>query len=64
MRAFIALCWFVTLFSSAIGVISLLDALRADSAPKQAAAAAMAVAFAVLPYVATRAIEGMRGPQA
>ncbi|MGY3265836.1 hypothetical protein [Lysobacter sp. HA35] len=64
MRAFIVICWVVTLLGALIGGISIIDALNADSAPKQGAGAALACAFAIVPYVFTRAIEGMRGPQA
>jgi hypothetical protein len=64
MRAFIVICWIVTLIGAVIGSISIIDALNADSAPKQGAAGALACAFAVVPYVFTRAIEGMRGPKA
>jgi hypothetical protein len=62
---FVKICWFITLAGCGIGGLLALDMLLATdaSAPQQGAAAAMACAFAVIPYVFTRAIEGMRGPQ-
>lgn len=57
MRAF---CWIVTLLGCAIGALFLVDALIGDkSAPQQAAEAAVAVAFAIIPYCFSRAVDGL-----
>jgi hypothetical protein len=56
----VRICWGVT---AAIAGFSLLtfasDLNNAASAPQQAAAAAMTLAWVVMPYVLTRSIEGM-----
>ena len=55
-------CWIITLICSALGGILLFDTfLSADSAPQQAAGAAMAVAIVVIPYVFSRAIAELLG---
>jgi hypothetical protein len=58
MRAF---CWSVTILSCAIAAYFLFDALLGGgkSAPQQAAEAAIALGFAIIPYCFTRAIEGL-----
>jgi hypothetical protein len=48
-----------TLIGVAIGCISLIGCMTAKSAPQQAAGAAMAAAFAVIPYCFARACEIM-----
>jgi hypothetical protein len=56
------LVWKVSGTLSLFGGIRLIEGLIvADSAPQQAAAAAMAVAFAVIPYCAARAIQELAG---
>lgn len=61
----VRICWGVT---AAVAAFSLLtfgsDLGRAESAPQQAAAAAMALAWVVMPYVLTRSIEGLFPPRA
>jgi Flp pilus assembly protein protease CpaA len=53
--------WVVVLVSSALGGLVLaVGALLLQSAPQQAAAAAIAVGLAVIPYCIARAAEGLR----
>ncbi len=55
---FAKLCAVVTLLCACASAITLMDTLaRASSAPQQAAGAAMAIAFCVIPYVFTRSVE-------
>lgn len=63
MRVLLVLLWIATLTSTCLGGITLIQALNAQAAPGQAAAAALACGFAVIPYVFTRAVEGMAGKQ-
>lgn len=60
----VRICWGAT---AAIATFSLLtfasDLNQAESAPQQAAAAAMALAWVVMPYVLTRSIEGLFPPK-
>lgn len=51
--------WLVSLLGAGFGLIVLAGLQHATSAPQQAAVAAVAVAVAIIPYVAARAIEGM-----
>lgn len=53
------ICWAVTAFAAFFAFIDFAQIGRAESAPQQAAIAAMAVATAVIPYVFTRAVEGL-----
>jgi hypothetical protein len=61
---FVRICWGVT---AAIAAFSLMtfssDLNSATSAPQQAAAAAMTLAWVVIPYVLTRSIEGLLPPK-
>ncbi|MGK2740035.1 hypothetical protein ACSHT0_04015 [Tepidicaulis sp. LMO-SS28] len=58
---FLTLCWIVTAFAGIIaGWIFIYGIGRADSAPREAALAATALAIAAIPYVVTRAFEGIR----
>ncbi|MBM3419278.1 MAG: hypothetical protein FJY17_10220 [Bacteroidetes bacterium] len=51
----------ITLVGSGLGILTLIGTLLgASSAPQQAAGAALAVAFAVIPYCAARAISEMK----
>lgn len=52
--------WIVTILGCLAGGIALLDGLMENSAPKQGAGAALAAAFAIVPYVFTRSVEGLR----
>ncbi|MFC0677495.1 hypothetical protein ACFFGH_06480 [Lysobacter korlensis] len=61
MRGFIAVCWALTVAGCMLGAFLVFSTLYANGAPQQAAAAALACAVTVIPYVFTRAIEGMRG---
>jgi hypothetical protein len=63
MRVLLILLWIVTIVSTCLGGITLIEALNAEAAPGQGAAAALACGFAVIPYVFTRAVEGMAGKQ-
>jgi hypothetical protein len=52
--------WMIALLSAAAGGFELFNTMAlAKSAPQQAAGAGMALAYAVIPYIAVRAIEGM-----
>jgi uncharacterized membrane protein len=51
--------WVITALAAALGGCALVLAIFAGSAPQQAALAAIAVALAVIPYVFTRAVEGI-----
>jgi hypothetical protein len=52
--------WILPLLGSLIAGFEFLDTLTAaTSAPQQAAGAAMAMCWAVLPYVFARAVEGL-----
>lgn len=56
----IIIVWVATLLGAIIGGFQFLNAmLLATSAPQQAAGAAMALCWVVIPYVFSRAIEGM-----
>jgi hypothetical protein len=59
MRTVIILLWLVTLLSTCVASFLLFAAINAEAAPAQGAAAAVACGFAIIPYVFTRAIEGM-----
>ena len=53
--------WIITLIGSGLGILTLIGTLMgASSAPQQAAGAAIAVAFAVIPYCAARAISEIK----
>lgn len=57
--------WILPLLGSLFAGFQFLDALLSPmSAPQQAAAAAMAMCWAVLPYVFARAVEGLSQPGA
>lgn len=52
--------WLLPIFGALVGgVIVVLTVLGASSAPQEAAGYAMAMAFAVVPYVLVRAIAAM-----
>jgi hypothetical protein len=48
--------WIITILSSLFAITTLLMAFMADSAPQQGAAAAMAAAIAIIPYVLARSV--------
>lgn len=54
------LLYLLTFFGGIIGGLTLVSALFMDSAPQQGAAAAMAVAFVVIPYCMARSLEKAR----
>lgn len=56
------LCWIVTMLGACAGMLCVINLFmsRGISAPQEAAGAAIACAMCVVPYVFTRAIEGMR----
>jgi hypothetical protein len=57
---FTKLCWIVTFFAACAAALIVFDTLvKAQSAPQQAAGAALALAVAVIPYVFTRAVAGI-----
>lgn len=49
------LFWILTFFCAVFGGVLILGALGQDSAPKQAASAAVGCGFAIIPYVLARA---------
>jgi heme A synthase len=61
LKILIAVLWVLVLLSAGLGGLQLILAMNAEAAPAQGAAAAVAVGFAVIPYVAVRAIEGIAG---
>jgi len=56
------LCWLVTAFGASGGMLMVIDIFmrRGASAPQEAAGAAIACALCVVPYVFTRAVEGLK----
>lgn len=56
----VKLCWVLTLLCACIGAIGALGSMAPGmSAPQEAAMAATACAVAIVPYVFTRAVEGL-----
>jgi len=55
-----AFFWVITMLGCLAGGLGLVFALFLDSAPQQAAAAAISIGFAVVPYCFARAIEKTR----
>jgi len=53
----------ISLLCAGVSIFNLLGATLQDSAPKQAAAAAIAIGWAVVPYVIARSIEKLGGPR-
>lgn len=54
------ICWVATLLAAVLaGFLGFVMVRGATGAPQEAAGAAMALAIAVVPYVFTRAIEGL-----
>jgi hypothetical protein len=59
MREFVTFCWIVTVLAACMAGFQLLFTMTsAQSAPQQAAGAALAAATVIVPYVFTRAMEG------
>lgn len=57
-------CYVLTFLGAVVGfVVLVVTVLFADSAPKEAAGAATAVGWAVVPYVLARAVEKIGGPR-
>ena len=57
------ICWVVTAIGASIGLLLLFATMGgSESAPQEAAGAAMALAAAAIPYVFTRCIEGLTAP--
>jgi hypothetical protein len=51
------LFWVISILGSALGVLTLISTLKsATGAPQEAAGAAMAISFAVIPYCVARAV--------
>lgn len=60
----VRICWGVTAAIAALSFLTFASDLgRAESAPQQAAAAAMTLGWVVIPYVFTRAMEGLFPPK-
>ncbi|HYG03238.1 MAG TPA: hypothetical protein VD927_12390 [Chryseosolibacter sp.] len=53
--------WVITILSCLVGGLFLVSAFFSTQAPQQAASAAMACAFAIIPYVLARAAEKVSG---
>jgi hypothetical protein len=61
--SFVKICWVITALASALALLAFAAAvLDANSAPQEAAGAAVAAAIAIIPYVFTRCVEGLMGP--
>lgn len=60
MRGWVWFCWFVTAGCACIGLLNMGTAYAAQSAPQQAAGAALACGWVIIPYVFTKAMEGLR----
>ncbi len=54
------LFWVLTIIGSLIGTLLLFSSFLAEGAPQQAALAAMAVGFAVLPYCIARSFNELK----
>jgi hypothetical protein len=62
MRAVSGLLWLITILATLVSAIDFFFAsATADSAPQQAAGAAMAVAQVAVPYVLARAFDELSG---
>ncbi|MBS0472549.1 MAG: hypothetical protein JSR60_15865 [Proteobacteria bacterium] len=60
MGYFLAISWVATTLACCVAAVLFIDGLRhADSSPKQAAAAGIAIAIVVIPYVFTRGVEAI-----
>jgi 1-acyl-sn-glycerol-3-phosphate acyltransferase len=59
------LFWIISLLGAVAGGFSLFGSFAEDSAPKQAAAAAIAAGLAIIPYCLARSVEaiGRRDPE-
>jgi hypothetical protein len=63
MNQFATICWGITLIASCIAAFMLFGAIvSSQSAPQQAAGAALALGVVVIPYVFTRCIEAVSRP--
>ena len=60
MRIVLAVLWLAALGGSCVGGVTLFGTLGDDSAPRIAAGAASACAWAVLPYVFARGVDAIR----
>lgn len=56
---FAKLCYLITLLACVVAGVLFLGSFAAASAPQEAAAASMAVAAAAIPYIFSRAVEGL-----
>jgi hypothetical protein len=64
MRFFLQFLWIFVVIGALVGAVFVVMALDAsNNFMARSTAAAVGVAFAVIPYVFVRAIEGMAGPQ-
>jgi len=58
---FLVVCWVVTIICAVLGFLTVATGIaEAKGAPQQAAAAAMGVAWAVIPYCFTRAVSAIQ----
>jgi hypothetical protein len=56
----VRICWIVTAVGASFALLTLITTVGgASGAPQEAAGAAIAAAIAVIPYVFTRALEGI-----
>ncbi len=56
--------WIITIICTVLAALTLAGGFfGATSAPQEAAAGALAAALAIIPYVFTRALEGLRSPR-
>ncbi|MGH6876121.1 MAG: hypothetical protein ACREHV_01950 [Rhizomicrobium sp.] len=59
MRGFIVFCWAVTIACAVLAALMMLTT-HTDGAVQQAAIAAQATAMVIIPYVFTKAFDGIR----
>lgn len=58
-----AICWLITVLATLASALLVVDAFGGQNgAPQQAALGALAAAISIIPYVFTRAIEGICRP--
>jgi hypothetical protein len=64
MRFFLQFLWIFVVLGALVGAVFVIMALDAsNNFMARTTAAAVGVAFAVIPYVFVRAVEGMAGPK-
>lgn len=62
-RILVLISWSVTLLCTLVSAFLLLAAFNAEAAPAQGAAAALACGVSIVPYVFSRALEGLQSKE-